>query len=358
MRKIILSLLAVGSAMMLTSCDNDEIEFDDFTYQTVSFAKQTPIRKITLGDDVYPTDNDHRFQILATLGGVWSNKANRTVRLAIDNSLCDGLAFSDDGRDVLPLPAEYYTISGTDVTITPGNITGGIDVQLTDAFFADPKATTLNYVLPVRIVSASDSILSGKPKSGVANPNVMNADDWDVLPKNYTLYGLRYKNKYHGVWLSRGTDHLYTDGTETSVVERNPEYIEKADIVNLTTDGLQVARYAVSVDVEGIDDKGKPTVERKTCNLILTFDADENCTVTTDTEDFTATGSGKWEWQAAKKAWNDKDRDRLTLDYEYEFTYTLAGVQKTIKVATEEVLVMRDRGDDNKLETFSYTIRK
>lgn len=361
MRNIIFSLLLAGSAMMLASCENEDIEFSDYDYQTVYFATQNPVRKIMLGDDVYPTDNDGSFKLFATCGGVWTNRKDRTVNIAVDETLCDGMEF-EDGRAVMPLPQEYYTMSSNTITIHPGEIMAGVDVQLTDAFFADPLSAKMNYVLPVRIVSASDSILSGKPKAGVTNPNPVDADDWDVLPQNYTLYALRYKNKYHGVWLSCGTDHIYTDGTETSVNVREPGYLEKAGLVNLYTERLNVVRYPVSVDVEVYDvEKKKITVERKTYDLVLTFDGDENCTVTSDTEGFKANGTGKWEYQGAKKAWNKKDRDLLTLSYEYEFSYVYnaeTGIRKTVRVVTDERLVMRDRGSDNKLETFSYKIRK
>ena len=143
---------------------------------------------------------------------------------------------------------------------------------------------------------------------------------------------------------------------------REPEYLEKAGLVNLYTERLNVVRYPVSVDVEVYDvEKKKITVERKTCDLVLTFDGDENCTVTSDTEGFKANGTGKWEYQGAKKAWNKKDRDLLTLSYENEFSYVYnaeTGIRKTVRVVTDERLVMRDRGSDNKLETFSYKIRK
>ena len=358
-RKTIISLLAVGSAVMLASCQSDDVEFDDYVYQTVYFSNQTPIRKIMLGDDVYPgnLDNDHRFRVYATLGGVWTNRADRKVQVVVDKSLCRGLAFAG-GSDVLPLPDEYFSLSSNTITIAEGEVMGAVDVKLTDAFFADPKATDLNYVLPLRIVGATDSILAGKPKAGVTNPSLVDADDWDVLPKNYTLYALRYKNKSSGVWLCSGTDHIYTDGKETSVVNRQPESIEKAQLADITTVGLDVSRYNVSVNVPVGGDGGNAGIETKTCSLILTFGADGQCSVSTDTEGFTATGTGKWEYKGAKKAWNNKDRDKLTLDYEFGFTYMSGGVSKTMKVATSEVLVMRNRGDDDRLQSFSYTIRK
>ena len=320
--KITCAICAI-CGVMATSCENGDIEFPDFDYQTVYFARQTPVRTITLGDDVFPTDldNQHRCQIYATMGGVNTNKKDRTIQIAVDQYLCDGLQFSE-GTDVTPMPASYYTLSGNSITIPSGEIMGCVDVQLTEAFFADPASVETTYVIPVRMVSASDSILKGK---------------------DYVLYAVKYKNKYHGCWLSRGTDVLSTTGDEDSTVTRMPEYWEQADLVYLTTIGLQQSRYNVSTNVTVVDDKGKSTVETKTCSLILTFDGSDHVTVSTDTEGCTATGSGQWERQAAKKAWGDKDRDQLTLQYEVTYTYESTGQTVTTIRKTTETLVMRDR---------------
>ena len=72
MNKTIMKCMVLG--LLFAGCENGDKEFDDYEYQTISFATQTPIRTITLGEDVYPTeqDNEYRMQIIATLGGVWS----------------------------------------------------------------------------------------------------------------------------------------------------------------------------------------------------------------------------------------------------------------------------------------------
>lgn len=320
--KIICAICALCGVMM-SSCENGDIEFDDFDYQTVYFARQTPVRTITLGDDVYPTDldNQHRCQIYATMGGVNTNKQARTIQITVDESLCTGRKFAD-GRDVQPMPSHYYSLSGSSITIPEGEIMGCVDVQLTDAFFADPKSTTVNYVIPIRMVSAAETILKDK---------------------DYILYAVKYKNKYHGCWLSKGTDVISTTGKEDQTITRQPDYWEKADLVYLTTDGLQQSRCNVTTNVTVVDSKGKSNVEVKTCSLILTFDANDHVTVSTDTEGFTATGSGQWSWQAAKKAWGDKDRDQLTLQYDVTFSYESAGQTVTTTRKTTETLVMRDR---------------
>lgn len=324
----------------LSSCKNDDIEFPDFDYQTVYFARQTPVRTIVLGnDDVYPNDidNAHQCQIYAVMGGVNKNKKDRAIQIAVDESLCDGLLFSD-GREVKPMPSNYYTLSSNVITIKSGDIMGAVDVQLTDAFFDDTancvesssSSEKVTYVIPVRMVSATDSILSGK---------------------DYILYAVNYKNKYHGCWLSRGTDVIKTEGKADSTVVRMPQYWEKADLVYVTTGGLQSSRYSVSTNVTVMDSKGKSNVETKTCSLILTFDSENHCTISTDTPGCTATGSGQWTSHGAIKAWGDKDRDQLTLQYDVTFTYESAGQEVAITRSTTETLVMRDR--QSKLTDFS-----
>ncbi|MBQ7239707.1 MAG: DUF1735 domain-containing protein [Bacteroidales bacterium] len=324
-------IFALCAVFGLNSCENDDVEFPDFDYQTVYFATQTPVRTITLGDDeVAPTDLDnlHRCQIYATMGGVNKNKKCRSIQIAIDETLCEGLQF-EDGRDVKPMPRNYYTLSDNIITISSGDIMGCVDVQLSDAFFTDSLCTQVNYVIPVRMISATDSILSGK---------------------DYVLYAVKYKNRYHGCWLSKGSD-VVSIGTESDTITRQPNYWEDADLVYLTTDGLMQSRYPVSVNVTVVNASGKSTIETKTCELILTFDADNLVNITTDTPNCTATGSGKWEYKAAKKAWGQKDRDQLTLQYEVSFSYESAGQPVTTTRRTQETLIMRDR--QSKYETFS-----
>lgn len=329
--KIFGALCLLGCLWLTTACENGDIEYPDFEYQTVYFAKQTPIRTITLGDDEYPRDldNAHQCQIYAVVGGMNTNKSDRKIQITIDNSLCDGLYFAD-GRPVQAMPAEYYSLSSHTITIPAGEIMAPVTVQLSDAFFADPATTDVNYVIPVRMVSATDSILSGK---------------------DYTLYAVNYKNKYHGCWLSRGVDEVTVTDSATTTISRMPQYWENADLVYLTTDGLQQSRYQVSASLYSHDAKGNLSVENKTCDLILNFDENEHVTITTDTPNCTVTGSGDWTRQGEKKAWGDKDRDQLKLNYEVSYTYQSEGktVVKTIK--TTETLVMRDR--QSKLENFT-----
>ena len=43
------------------------------------------------------------------MGGVYENQTSPVVDIEVVNSLCDNLKFST-GEDVVPMPAEYYTL--------------------------------------------------------------------------------------------------------------------------------------------------------------------------------------------------------------------------------------------------------
>lgn len=357
MNKNIMKWMVIGA--LLAGCENADKEFDDFEYQTISFATQTPVRTITLGEDVYPTelDNEHRMQVIATLGGVWANRKERVAQITIDNSLCQG-AYFENGNPILPMPENYYTYTSDKVLFSKGDIYGRMDIQLTDAFFNDPLTPEVTYVIPVRLVEASDSILLGKPKENVASPNRLNADDWSVLPKDYALYAVTYKNKYEGCWLSRGTDKLNINGVN-STLDRNPQNIEKADLRNLGTISLNKVRYPISISVDVVNERGDAAKQNLNMDLIITLDENGNCSITTDTPGAVASGSGKWTYHGAKKAWGDKDRDLFELTYEVTYApYVLnamTGEMGTAKCSSEDTLVSRDR--QSKFETFNVVLK-
>lgn len=348
MKRIYAFICGICALSAFTSCENKEVEFDDFDYQTVYFAKQSPIRTIVLGDNVYPTelDNQHQFEIYATVGGVWKNRQDRAIQVAVDNSLIEGKTF-EDGTPIQALPEDYYQLLSNTLTIPAGKVQGAVKVQLTDKFFADAKATSLNYVLPLRIVSAKDSVLEGK---------------------DYILYGLKYINKYTGAWISHGTDEIDLNGAK-STEKREAEYLEQNEIRYLTTEGLFVCNYTVSTNVEvlrpkEVEENGvkkivyEKTIETLPCVLKLTFDDADNCVAEVISDKCSGAGSGKWTWKSAKNAWGGKDRDEIalnyTIDYEYMDYVNENGEWKTVQrhkiVKSADTLVMRDR--QTKLETF------
>lgn len=344
---------------MLTACHNGDVKFDNFEYQTMYFSKQSPVRTITLGDDGEmdtSDDNAHRFYIKAALGGVNVNTATHSAAFVVDNSLCDNIVFTETGAPVKAMPADYYVLNGDEMVIKPGEVLGGVKVQLTDAFFNDPETVGVSYVIPLRLVSSADSILEGKAKDGIENPNRLRPDDWSIQPKDYVLYAVKYKNVYHGCWVSKGTDVMENRG-ETTTRDRNVELWEKATLRYLTTRSLKSSVYSFSFTVPSVNDKGEKSEKNIACDLILNFDDNNAVTVTTQTAGCTAAGSGQWTRQGEPKAWGDKDRDLLELDYNFTIEYVyndMTGEKATYRYSSKERMVMQSR--QNKLEEFKFSL--
>ncbi len=356
MKKSLFAMIAVGM-LGVSSCKNSDIDFPDYIYQTIYFAQQTPVRTIVIGEDdtaVNDLDNQHQFQVMATLGGVNDNNKSRSVDVRIAPELLNGVTFAD-GKAVKILPDNYYTLSSNTINIPKGKVRGGSVVQLTDAFFEDEASAEVTYVLPMILVNGSDSILEGKAVEGITAPNRFIASDWEVAPQDYQLLAVNYKNRYHGVWLSQGKDEITVNGNVT-VKDRNKQYWEKADTCWFSTIKLDASRRQFSHIVTTINAAGEEVDSRLNCTLRLNFNDNGDITVSTTTTGCTASGSGKWTYHGAKKAWGDKDRDMITLNYEYEIPYVaneLTNTVSTYKVKREETLVMRDR--QSKFETFSFT---
>ncbi|MNY48266.1 hypothetical protein D3C86_1835870 [compost metagenome] len=83
------------------------------------------------------------------------------------------------------------------------------------------------------------------------------------------------------------------------------------------------------------------------CALMLTFDNNNNCVISSNTTGVTASGKGSFVKKGDKNSWGNTDRDVLYLDYQID-------MQK-MSVSTKDTLVMRDRGV--KMETFSVAIK-
>lgn len=336
MKKIFLfSLLLV----LLSSCHNQEQVFDDYEYSTVYFAYQTPVRTITLGEDIFDTslDNLHQCKIMATMGGVYTNKSNVVINFQVDNSLCDGILFKTLNTNVVAMPSNYYTLSSNQITIAKGEILGGVTVQLTDAFFADPLALTNHYVIPLVMtnVQNADSILQGAAK--YLDSQRTNAADWDVLPKDYILYAIKYINPWEANYLRRGVDVITEGGTKTTTV-RHQTYVEDDEVIKLTTRSLTETTLPMTYK----DDGGNNI----NVNLVLTFDDNGNCTISSATSGATASGSGSFVIDGEKKSWGNTDRNALYLNYKV----TLG----TKQYNTTDTLVVRDRGVA--METFDVVV--
>jgi len=325
------------------SCSNKDSVFPDYKYTTVYFPYQSPVKTLVLGEDIFDNtlDNEHKCLIMATMGGVYENKKDITLSVVVDTLLARRLKFeSVTGDDVVAMPDNYYTLPGgkdNTIVIPSGKLMGGLEVQLTDAFFQDPRAVKNTFVIPLRItgVTNADSVLSGK--SDYKNPDRRNASDWITVPKDYMLYAVKYINPYHGTYLRRGIDHVKGNGGNTALdttVVYHAQYVEKDELCNMVTRNLN--EVVVSLNAKNRGNADVPF------QMVLRFDNQDKCTITNPaTMPYTVTGTG----ELVKKGdmWGNEKRDVLHLQYQTSFGTTTHVFKDTI--------VLRDRGI--KMETFN-----
>lgn len=344
MKKLI--YLLILSTGILTACHNQSWDFPDYDYTTVYFPYQYPVRTLVLGEDIYDNtlDNAHKSKIMATMGGVYENTKDRTLKVEVDNSLCLDAHFdSIYGKPVIAMPSEYYSLAADKQIVIPaGSISGGIEVQFTDAFFADSKSVSNTYVIPLKITSVDgiDSILSGK--AAVENPDLRVADDWAIAPKNFILYGVKYINPWHGAYLRRGKDDCKgsngNSALDTVIVYRK-QYVERDQVVKMKTVSMNEVSLTLDTRVRG-SEKNIPFEIR------ISVDGQGNCTVAQPNDSsYVATGNGKFVNDGDK--WGEKPRDVMYLNYSVDFGTSVHTFTDT--------LVVRDR--DVKFENFSMVIK-
>jgi hypothetical protein len=329
--RILLMLTAVFVSMI--SCTNQDTEFDNYDHQSVYFAYQFPVRTITLGEDIFDTtlDNQHKCKIMGTLGGVYQNDKDVTIDIAVANTLPVGFLFNAGENEIVAMPSSYYTLSSDKIVIPKGQITGGVEVQLSDAFFADPQSIKKTYVIPVEMkkVVNADSILSGKAL--VPNPLKLQKTDWSVAPKDYILYAIKYINTWDANYLRRGKDIITGNNGNTALnktVVRHNTYVESDQVSKINTLSLNTIDFPVTVkDANGVN---------VNFNLVLTFDNENKCTISGSSTSYSASGTGKYVKKGEKNSWGSKDRDTLYLDYKVNF--------QDFNVVTKDTLVLRDRG--------------
>ncbi|WP_400077456.1 DUF5627 domain-containing protein [Winogradskyella sp. R77965] len=377
--KLIFIVALVFSAI---ACENQENDFDDFGSTSVYFPFQTPVRTLIQGDydlGFNENDNNGRFEIGVVMSGVYNNDIDRRVHFELAPELIDAAALGVDTVNVQILPASYYTIEQeSPVTIPSGSTNGRIPVQLSDAFFDDPLAFAdfeeVHYVLPLRITDFEelDSLLTGVPL--VDNPIKIKDEDWDPLPKDYTLFGIKFMNKYEGIYLRRGEDRIVgasinevlqaVGGVSTGVVlESNNVTIDtstvyRADFVvqdeptKLKTTGRNSVFYTNRVRRAGLPSDDD-------ISIILTFDENNNITITdVEGDNFIVTGSGQFVEDGDE--WGGESRDVIYLQYQYSDVATAEQVvafgtkiERSVLDLTHTVndtLVIRDR--DVKFEEF------
>lgn len=334
MRNIKLLLLFLIVVFGIMSCQNDPITFSDYGKTSCYFPYQTPARTLILGkyDVGFNTnDNNHIFEIGALMTGVQANTKARKVYFAVDTTLLSGV------KNVLALPAAYYTIQTASPAIIPvGDTKAIISIQLNDAFFDDPKSIAptqnTNYVVPVRITSVEglDTILVGTPAVGIISPKRGIAANWSILPKDYTLFGIKYINKYHGNYLRRGVDSLSTlvNGVYAynSKVTYHQPYVERDEVAMLTTSAKDSVTLSNTIR--------RTTGNAGTLSMTVGFDGLGNCKVVNKT---TKLPIGIGTFKDNSDIWGGTPKDVIYLNYSY------IDAVNNQKHVVRDTMVIRDR---------------
>lgn len=363
LKKYIYGVALGAFSLSFASCYNADKEFPDYEGGTTAyFAYQFPVRTVILGNDIYDNtlDNQHKIQIWSTMGGAYGGR-NAYVDIAVDESLCDNLFFTDEGGNaaepVRPMPKEYYTLLDNKISYN-GEPRGYVEVQLTDDFFKDPKAVENTYVIPLLMTGQNgfDHILTGTPREGLS-PSRTNTEDWEILAKDYVLYCVKYMNPWQAKYIRRGVDNVTEKGVTTKVVRKDTTLVssdvehykenpvnQNDEVCGIHTKNMTQAIFPVSFKTSGAS---------ISCNLILTFNGNQ-CTISTDDADVTATGSGEFIEKGTEKAeykdyqWGSINgqpvqRDILRLAYDVKFE------NKNIQVSTADTLVVQTRESNKKV---------
>jgi len=369
MNKIISGFLF--ATLILAGCTNQDQEFDDYTTQSVSFPLQNPIRTIVLGEDRIDNSIDLQkaFNIGVTVGGLLKNKVDRTVGFEVAPNLIPDVALGLDtiyGRDLNNvdtklsiLPTNYYSlVPSNKVTVPEGSFKGLIRVNLTDDFFNDPKAYSLNYVIPLRITDVSHNfqILRGKAANGtIVAPRWYVSSEWatGLAPKDYTLFAVKFINVWHGTYFQRGKQ--FKDGVFD-------KFFHKQDITSdqnakIETVGLKKATYNRMGE--------KLTTATASYKSLLTFSDDVNGEGTIAVSaapgtPYTITGTGKYfkSSTATGKAngWifdpiNGQLKGALTVTLDYK----VQGLAGATEYQFTDTLVFRS--NDVKYEEYSIVLK-
>lgn len=195
-------ILAIFLSLAMASCYNEYIK--DYDYTSIYFAYQNNVRTVVVGEGM-------KIEVGPAFGGEMVNSRDRQVALNLDNSLITPamlLAMQTSSANSIKnyvtglaqlklLPADYYTISGTSVTIKKGQNSGTVVIRPDSVkFLSDPATLMAQYVLPFRIISGdADSIIKAK---------------------NYAVIGLRYENMLFGNYYHGGVTTV-KDATGTVV---------------------------------------------------------------------------------------------------------------------------------------------
>ena len=175
MNKTMLCGIALAAAF-LSGCSNAEYKpLDNSLY--ISGAAADPLRIITVGDA-----NSTTSILVRTAAPA---KQTLTVNLAVQQSALDAYNKRNDANYEL-LPAEFYTLSATSLTIDQGKVSTPELTVTIKPFTEELSKTGKKYAIPLSIVSVSGadlSILQGEKDFIIACDQVIKTKAIKLLPQ-------------------------------------------------------------------------------------------------------------------------------------------------------------------------------
>lgn len=360
-------LIYISVVVFFISCKSGDIEYPDYTYQTVYFPVQNPVRNIQLGESRWDNsiDLDSSFTIGVNISGMYKNTQSRDVYVRYAPELvtnADTVMLTDLGDTLKVLPPSYYTpdLSTLDKIVIPaGSFDGRIRIKLNSKFYNDPKTVGVRYVIPLVILPSKkdtiftgirpisyilakdvpttlDSVLIGRATVGLKYPNRLITANWQAgfLPMDYTLFGVKYTNKYHGNYFHYGTDSTFK-APALPVVKRynTSNVLENSTITMLKTISLTES----TIDrLAGTNLGAKYTVKMK-------FNADKTISLTSVpslplNDHVVVTGTGKFKEANEGIAWGGKGRKTIILNYKFTDTNGEHRCTDTIVYRTDAIV--------------------
>jgi len=317
MKKIAVYLSII---VLLASCDGKDVEFPDFTYQTIYFPVQNPVRTVVLGDEIRfdsSIDLEKAFSIGVNVGGLYENTIDRKVSIKLAPELVptdpNKLLITTTNDTLVILPSNYYKASSlTEMVIPKGSFVGKIRIDLADAFFNDPKSVNVKYVLPLIInpdPNSKDSVLVGKP--AVLNPSRTKRSDWlgGLTPKDYTLFAVNYTNKNHGVYFIYGADQIYN---AAGTLVRTNTYRKPIVTENITTPLTTLSLSECLQSLLG------GSITGVTGRMKLKYNDDKTIAISSVKGGFVVTGSGTYKDPANGVVWGQQGRKTVFLNYNFK----------------------------------------
>ena len=168
-----------------------------------------------------------------------------------------------------------------------------------------------------------------------ADPRIVN--DWEITPKDFTMFAVKFINAYHGNYFYHGSSQVKNiNGTIIENHSYGEKYIEKNPITFLKT----IGRDRVSLNINMKSGYMNDNVE-----LVLDFNGN-NCSITGKGQSqYTVSGNG--EFKEEQFIWGNKIRDGIVINYEISNpSYTYLG---------QDTLIVRDRAVV--METYEPLIR-